>query len=188
MIRSQPRRSSMQVYAAGPVRSTAAVALVLLVIVGCGGGTSRLVRAAETIASQVGANADDVTRAFRARFSQASDDELAAILERAATRTAWVDDAAARFVAAERARRARVVHGAACDWLALSTLLESASEHERAQAFEDIIVRHLELEGAVATRAQIEEVWDIAREQILSLQTTGSLSEGELVTDLACVL
>lgn len=75
-----------------------------------------------------------------------------------------------------------------CDWIAVSELLGSASEEERAQAFEDIVVRHLELEGAAATRAQINEVWDIARDQIVSLQTTGSLSEQELLTDLACVL
>lgn len=182
------RPRSLTQIACSPLRSRlATAALVVLVLAGCG-GSSRLVRAAETIALQVGSNADDVTRAFRARFSQASDDELAALLERAATRTAWVDDAAARLVEAERARRARVVHSAACDWIAVSEVLGSASEEERAQAFEDIVVRHLELEGAAATRAQINEVWDIAHDQIVSLQTTGSLSEQELLTDLACVL
>jgi hypothetical protein len=146
----------------------------------------RLTRASTKIAPRVGASADEVERGFRLRLAGLSDDAIALQAERTAQRTAWIDDAIARF-AQERAKTAKVVHSAACDWLEIRQAFAEETPEARSDAFYDIIVGHLRAEGLSESEDRIREVWETVSTQIEALDQGGSLEVEELATDLACL-
>ncbi len=159
----------------------------LIMVTGCNPtAAQRLARASEIIAPRVGARADDVARSFQARMAGSSDEVIALQAERTAQRTAWIDDVITRM-AQERTKTAKVVHGAACEWLEVANALAEETQEERYRAFYVIIVRHLRAESLPESDAKIREVWATIESQIESLRRQGSIDVGALSTDLACL-
>ena len=116
-----------------------------------------LSQVASRLAANTGRSADEVIAGIKRLMPGATDDGLAAAIQRAAAETGWI----AALAAKQRenvARTARAVHGATCRVVPLAEALRAAPPDEAEWEILGILISQIKAEGLTATSAKVEEI------------------------------
>jgi hypothetical protein len=164
---------------------TATLALLIVLpslLIGC---RTAFRESVETVAANVGRDADVVEAAFRRALPNASETELAQAADRTASETAWMKQFAARLaVGAEERATLRAIAGATCDLIGTVVDLQGAATEAD---IENVIRQHSRQQGLPETDAKVVEVADGILHQLDSLQQTGRLDVPSALLDLGCL-
>ena len=164
------------------IRVLLIASLVAGVTTGC---KSQFRTYAETVAANIGRNADDVEEGFRLALPRATEAELELAASRAATDTAWIKSLGRRLaVEWEQQATLRAVAGGTCDILGVFADLGEATTPADV---ENVIRTHIRAQGLAETD---QKVFDVAKgilDQLQSLDRSGSINAPGLALSLGCL-
>jgi len=181
---------------ARPARHRAAVLILamcasaLLLGAACNpSAAERLNVAAGQISRTVGRSVDDVIRALRNQLRGATDEQIAAEAERAAQATKNVELTAAALAAQSeiRAKKVQAYYNAACDWLGFLKSAVFVPEQQRTNALDMYVANRLAEQGLDSSQLKVKQLRDAILTQKQSLETSGSLSVPDLLSDFGCI-
>jgi hypothetical protein len=170
----------------GNAHRTVTLLLALVLVPGIAAGCKSAFRAnAEAIAANIGRNADDVERGFKAALPGATEEQLEVASSQAVSRTKWIKSFGQR-VAVEWEEQAtlRAVAGGTCDVLDVVNDLGDATT---SADVENVIRKHIRAQGLAETDAKVLDVAEGVLEQLQSIGASGSVDQDALALSLACL-